>query len=188
MLPRLSSITIVLVVLLLAVACTTQTAAPPASSAGEMGPQGVPGPQGPPGPFGPLGPEGPVGPAGPQGLPGKAYTALGDGLAVKITDVKFAEDGKPIVALKLTDNRGLPVPIDVLDGYGFTIAQIVTDTATNLNRYQNLLVQIVAGQPYTVAGQTKMPVLPSATQAFAENGGTWTDWVTAASPMPLPTL
>ncbi len=62
-----------------------------------------------------------------------------------------------------------------LQGYGFTVAQIVTDQKTGLTKYHSLLVHDVAGVPYSLNGETKQPALKSATEAFAETGGTWVD-------------
>ncbi|MBW7881399.1 MAG: OmcA/MtrC family decaheme c-type cytochrome [Caldilineaceae bacterium] len=176
MLPKWPVIIIVTAAIVLAAACTTEVSEPPpAGPRGEMGPQGVPGPQGPPGPAGPVGPEGPFGPPGPQGPPGKSFVALGDGLVMQITGATFGDDGNPVVSLTMTDARGLPLPAEILEGYGFTIAQVMTDTETNLSRYSSLLVRTVDGEPYTVDEQTTTPALANATQAFADSGGTWQD-------------
>jgi len=100
---------------------------------------------------------------------------LGEGLMVDITGVDFAADGKPVVTLALTDSDGRPLPVEALEGYGFTIAQIVVDEETDLSQYQNLLVHEVEGQPYTVGSENKEPALAIATQAFADSDGEWSD-------------
>ena len=155
-------------------ACATST--PPAEVVGPegpMGPQGVPGPQGPPGPFGPEGPVGPEGPRGAEGPPGMSYAALGTGLTAQITAVNFDDAGQPMVDLTLGDGDGHPLPLAALEGYGFTIAQISVNSDTTLSKYTNLLVRPVAGQPYTVDGETVAPSLAEATQPFADSGGIW---------------
>lgn len=163
-----------LAALLLLAACTSEIAAPgPVGPAGAMGPQGVPGPQGPPGPVGPLGPLGPAGPQGPVGPQGQNFVSLGDGLSVSLESVQIGADNRPRVHLRLADGLGLPLPMEVLEGYGFTIAQVILDEETDLSRYENLLVRVVEGQPYTVDGQEQAPALASAEQAFAESGGDW---------------
>lgn len=155
-------------------ACTT-----PAPSAnvegptGPMGPQGVPGPQGPPGPFGPDGPVGPAGPLGPEGPPGVSYAPLGTGLSAHINAVSFDDNGKPVVELSLGDAEGYALPLAALEGYGFTIAQISENAETGLSQYTNLLMRPVAGQPYTVDGETIAPSLAETMQPFAESGGVW---------------
>jgi OmcA/MtrC family decaheme c-type cytochrome len=167
------------VLAILVAACAGQPGeSGPAGPAGQPGPQGVAGPQGPPGSEGPeggVGAVGPEGPPGPEGLPGTSFVVLGQGLNVDITGVEFPADGNPVVTLTLTDANGRPLPVEVLEGYGFTIAQIVVDEATGLSQYQNLLVGDVEGQPYTVGGETRQPALATATQAFAEGGGDWSD-------------
>lgn len=162
--------------LLILAACATQSTAPgPAGPPGEMGPQGVPGPEGPPGPTGPEGPLGPEGPAGPQGPAGRSYVALGQGLESEILAAKLDEAGRPIITLTLRDERGLALPIDVLDGYGFTIAQIIVDEESNISRYRNLLLRTVEGVAYSDAGGTIPPAIATATQPFADSDGVWTD-------------
>jgi OmcA/MtrC family decaheme c-type cytochrome len=94
---------------------------------------------------------------------------------VAITGVEFGADGKPVVTLTLTDAQGRPLPVEALEGYGFTIAQIVVDETTELSQYLNLLVHEVEGQPYITGDTTQDPVLAKATQALADNGGEWTD-------------
>lgn len=137
------------------------------------GPSGLTGPAG---PQGPAGPGGPAGPPGQTGAPGQSYVALpGPGLIVKITGVEFLSSGKPVIALTITDADGHPQKVAALQGYGFTIAQVVEDSITKLTKYQNLLVHEVKGQPYKVGGVTKQPVLATTTQAFADSGGAWTD-------------
>lgn len=128
---------------------------------------------GPAGPQGPAGPAGPQGPPGNDGAPGSSFAVPGPGLKVEITDVEFPADGKPIVSLTLTDSNGYPVSAEALEGYGFTIAQVVVDETTGLSKYHSLLIREVEGQPYTVGGETKQPALAKATQAFADNGGVW---------------
>jgi len=151
---------------LLAAACTaTPGPAGPAGAAGSQGPQGVPGPQGPPGPQGVAGPAGPA---------GQAFAVPGEGLQAKISSVELTADGKPVVTLSLTDAAGRPLTNKALEGYGFTIAQVVVDQDTGLSKYKNLLVRQVQGQPYTVAGKTVQPALAKATQPFADTGGSWT--------------
>ncbi len=128
---------------------------------------------GPPGAPGQLGPQGVPGPQGPAGKPGEAFAVPGDGLKVTITGVDLPAGGKPVVTLTLSDAAGRPLTNKMLEGYGFTIAQVV-DQATNLTRYQNLLVHPVKGQPYTLGGKSVPPAQASATQPFADSGGTWT--------------
>lgn len=142
--------------------------AAPAAQTGQQGAQGVPGPQGPPGVPGPTGPQGPAGPAG------KNFAVPGAGLKVEISGVELPANGKPVVTLSLSDAAGVPLTNKMLEGYGFTIAQVVENATTKQTRYQNLLVREVTGKPYVVAGKTMQPALAKATQAFAESGGTWT--------------
>lgn len=139
----------------------------PPGPQGPQGPQGVPGPQGPPGLQGSQGPQGPPGPAG------ESFVVPGAGLKVDVTGVEFAADGKPIVTLTLTDDDGRPVPVEALEGYGFTIAQIVVDESTDLSSYHSLLTREVEGEPYTAGSESRSPALATATQAFADSGGTW---------------
>lgn len=160
--------------LLLLAACTSEIAAPgPVGPSGAMGPQGVPGPQGPPGPVGPEGPLGPLGPQGPVGPQGQNFVSLGDGLSVSLESAELDADNRPRVHLRLGDRWGLPLPMEVLEGYGFVLAQIVLDEETDLSRFENLMVREVAGRPYTVDGQERAPALATTTQAFAESGGLW---------------
>lgn len=104
---------------------------------------------------------------------GQNYVSLGNGLSIKLQSVALTDDNRPRVTLHLGDDLGMAVPVEALEGYGFTIAQVVVDTDTALSHYQNLLVRSVPGTAYTVAGQEIAPALASATQAFAESGGTW---------------
>lgn len=158
---------VLLLLIALMAACSGQVGETgPPGPAGEQGPQGVPGPQGPPGP------EGPTGPPGPQG---ESFVVPGAGLRISITGVEFSPDGKPIVSLTLTDDDGRPVPVDALEGYGFTVAQVVVDESSGLSSYQNLLVREVAGEPYTVGEESRSPALAETTQAFADSDGTWSD-------------
>jgi OmcA/MtrC family decaheme c-type cytochrome len=98
---------------------------------------------------------------------------LGTGLTARIDAVNFDDAGKPVVELTLGDADGYPLPLASLEGYGFTIAQISADAVTGLSKYTNLLVRPVAGQPYTVDGETVAPSLAEAVQPFAESGGAW---------------
>jgi OmcA/MtrC family decaheme c-type cytochrome len=133
------------------------------------------GPAGEAGPAGAQGPAGPAGPSGPAGPQGESFVVPGPGLAIEITGVEFTDEGKPVVSLNVSDAAGRPLGVESLEGYAFTIAQIVVDDATNLSKYQNLLTHDVEGAPYTVAGERKRPTLASATQAFSESGGTWSE-------------
>lgn len=157
-------------VVVFAVACAQQSSAGPE---GPAGPSGPPGEEGPPGPEGPVGPQGPAGPQGPQGPAGVAYVPPGPGLTAEITGVEIGDDGKPQVTLSLADGQGRPLAAEDLEGYGFTIAQIVVDEETGITRYQSLLIREVEGAPYTVGGEEYEPALSSATQAYADNGGEW---------------
>ncbi|MGE5530748.1 MAG: OmcA/MtrC family decaheme c-type cytochrome [Bacteroidota bacterium] len=157
---------------LLLAACSIalpQAAAVPAV-AGPQGPQGV---QGVPGPQGPPGPEGAAGPAGPAGPPGASFSAPGAGLQAKITAVQLPDTGKPVITLTLADAVGRPVLPKMLEGYGFTIAQIVVDQTTGATSYQNLLTHDVQGKPYSSGGADVQPVVAKATQPFADSGGAW---------------
>lgn len=174
-------------VLLIFGACSSPPAPPPAVSgpAGEQGPQGVPGPQGPPGVDGPQGvpgpqgpavepgPQGPAGPAGPPGPAGSDSGVSGSGLQAQIMGVELPQDGRPVVTLALSDGAGRPLANTMLEGYGFTIAQVVEDQTTGLTKHQSLLVREVKGRPYSVTGTSVSPALAAATQAFAESGGLW---------------
>jgi OmcA/MtrC family decaheme c-type cytochrome len=151
-----------------------------AACTGAEGPGGPPGPAGPAGPTGPAGPAGPPGPEGLQGAPGPAGASAhqvdnpGPGLQVEIYGVEFSEDGKPRVTLTLTSDNGFPLAPSELEGYGFTIAQVVVDDETELTHMQSLLVQEVEGAPYVVDGEEVEPALATTTQAFADNDGEWT--------------
>lgn len=142
------------------------------------GPDGLAGPPGPIGPAGPAGAAGSPGaagaqgPAGQPGAPGIAFAPPGPGLQVQITGVEFV-NGKPVISLTLTDDVGRPLKAEQLESYGFTIAQIETDEATGLTRYQSLLVREVEGQPFRVGSEAVQPAQASATQAFADSGGEW---------------
>jgi OmcA/MtrC family decaheme c-type cytochrome len=149
--------------------------------AGEPGATGPEGPEGPPGATGPPGPSGPAGPEGPQGPPGTASQAesleftflpIGPGLQAEITDVDLSS-GQPAVTMRLSDGTGIPLTPDDLEGYGFTIAQIVPDEEKEITRYQSLLVREVEGQPFTIGGEIMEPALITATQAFADSDGEW---------------
>ncbi len=131
------------------------------------------GPQGAAGPVGPAGAPGITGPQGPQGQ--APVLPPGPGLKVKIAGVKFPADGKPVVSLTITDAAGTPLKREALEGYGFTVAQVVVDEATGLSKYQSLLIHDVEGKPYTIAGETKQPALAKATQPFADTGGAWAE-------------
>ncbi|MBI5052178.1 MAG: OmcA/MtrC family decaheme c-type cytochrome [Chloroflexi bacterium] len=132
------------------------------------------GPSGSAGPAGPAGVTGVAGAAGPAGPAGKAAINVpGAGLKIKILDAKIPDNGKPVITLSITDADGRPMSNKVLEGYGFTIAQIMTDEATGLTKYQNLLTRDVDGRPYTVGGKTVQPAMAKAKQAFADSGGVW---------------
>ncbi len=156
--------TIVIGVVFLFTGCSAQP-----SPAGATGQPGSAGPVGPPGP---VGPAGPAGAAAPQNA---ALTVPGNGLIAKISQVIIPADNKPVVTLTITDAVGRPVKSKALEGYGFTVAQILTDPATGLSKYHSLLVHDVAGAPYTYKGETKQPALAKASQSYAETGGTWVD-------------
>lgn len=152
-----------------------------ACSQPQAGPEGPPGPEGPVGPAGargPEGPEGPQGPPGPEGPAGVAFIPPGPGLNAEITGVEFGADGKPQVTLTLADDRGQPLAIEDLEGYGFTIAQIVVEEDTEISRYQSLLVRETEGQSFTVDGQEVEPAMATATQAFADSEGQWEEQAT----------
>lgn len=140
---------------------------------GPEGPAGPPGPRGEQGPEGAQGPVGPQGPQGPEGLAGIAVLAPGPGLNAEIMDVGFGADGKPQITVTLADEAGRPLSAEDLEGYGFTIAQIVVDEETGISRYQSMLIREVEGQPYTVDGEEQEPVMSSATQAYADSDGQW---------------
>jgi OmcA/MtrC family decaheme c-type cytochrome len=142
--------------------------------AGPVGPAGLQGSAGPVGPSGSIGPKGSAGPAGKDGLPGTyQVVTLGSGLKIKISKVEFPASGLPILTITLTDGAGNKVPPNLLEGIGFTIAQLSEDRVTGLSKYTNLLVHEVAGQAYLLNGETKQPALAKAMQAYAESGGTW---------------
>jgi OmcA/MtrC family decaheme c-type cytochrome len=166
---RAAGLVIACAAILLLAACNTS--APPAAVAGVMGAPGPQGPQGVPGPQGPPGPHGPPGPAGPPGI---AFALPEEGLKAKVSAVELPESGKPVVEVTLSDAAGRPMPPKMLEGYGFTIAQVVVDEATGVSSYRNLLTRDVAGKPYTLDGADVQPALAKATQPFAESGGTWT--------------
>lgn len=166
----LAIVCLVLMALVLA-ACGQQAAQP--GPQGPEGPQGPPGPEGPAGPEGPEGPAGPQGPEGPQGPPGVAFALPGAGLQATITEVAFSEDGKPQVSLTLTDNAGRALSPQDLEGYGFTIAQIVMDEESGISRYQSLLVRETEGQSFTFAGEQLEPAAATVTQAFSDSEGEW---------------
>lgn len=139
------------------------------------GPQGEMGPPGAQGPAGPQGQPGPEGPAGAEGPPGRSFVAPGQGLIIEITGVEFPDGSNPVVSLALTDADGRPLPPENLEGYGFTLAQIVVDEETDISHYQNLLIREVEGETFTVEGETRQPALAQATQAFADSDGTWAE-------------
>jgi OmcA/MtrC family decaheme c-type cytochrome len=126
------------------------------------------------GPAGPVGSAGPVGPAGSVGPAGQSFVVPGAGLKVKITGAEFPATGKPVVSLTVTDGDGRPLPAKAIEGYGFTIAQIVVDDTTHLSKYQNLLLHQVKGIPYTLNGVVKQPALAQGMQPFGDTGGAWT--------------
>lgn len=146
---------------------------PQAGPEGPEGPEGPPGPEGPQGPQGPEGPSGPEGPQGPQGPPGEAFIPPGPGLNAAITTVEFGANGKPQVTLTLSDNQGQPLTVEDLEGYGFTIAQIVVEEDTEISHYQSLLIREAEGAPFTVDGEEIEPAMATATQAFADSDGQW---------------
>jgi OmcA/MtrC family decaheme c-type cytochrome len=149
--------------LLLLAACGRQT--PPVAQPAERGPAG---------PAGPPGPQGEPGPAGPPGPEGRIVLVHGAGLKVEVAGVEIPPDGKPVVSLSITDEVGVPLSFEALEGYGFTLAQITEDPITGLTSHQSLLLREVEGQPYRAGGETVQPALAKATQAFADSGGTWT--------------
>ena len=140
---------------------------------------GAAGPIGPAGAVGPVGAQGPVGAPGKDGLAGKSMTLPpGPGLIVKITKVELPATGNPKVTVTLTDAAGNLVPSRLLEGAGFTVAQLVEDSPggdTTYTHYSSLLVHSVDGKPYQLNGETKQPALAKTTQAYADSGGTWTD-------------
>lgn len=147
-------------------ACTQQA---------QVGPEGPPGSRGPAGPQGQEGPQGPEGPPGAQGPAGQAIVLAmpGPGLNAEINAVDFSPDGRPQVAISFSDGAGRPLGPDALEGYGFTIAQIVVDEETGISRYQSRLIREVQGQPYTAGGEEHEPALSSAMQAYADSEGQW---------------
>lgn len=98
------------------------------------------------------------------------FVTPGPGLHAEIIDVDLS-DSKPAVTLRLTDNDGRPLTPTDLEGYGFTIAQIVQDEETGISRFRSLLVHEVTGEEFTVAGEIREPALATAVQAYADNGG-----------------
>jgi OmcA/MtrC family decaheme c-type cytochrome len=130
-----------------------------------------------PGPPGPQGAQGEQGPPGPPGPPGQAGAALfpgsGSGLQVSITGAEFPTGGSPVVRVTITDNDGRPLLAEALEGFGFTVAQVLVDSDSQLSRIQSLLLREVEGRPYTFAGETIQPALDKANQAFADTTGTW---------------
>ncbi|MFZ0545758.1 MAG: OmcA/MtrC family decaheme c-type cytochrome, partial [Candidatus Promineifilaceae bacterium] len=139
-------------------------------------------PQGPIGPAGPAGGEGPQGPAGSQGPVGPAGPVsafIGPGLNAEITDVDLSS-GKPAVTVVLTDDGGRSLTPADLEGFGFTIAQVVQEEETGITRYQSLLLHDVEGESFTVGGETVEPALASATQSYADSDGEWAETEGAA--------
>jgi OmcA/MtrC family decaheme c-type cytochrome len=159
--------------LFIIIGCSQPEAAPAVAMIGPVGPAGPAGPAGAAGPAGQAGPQGVAGPAGEAGPPGIVFAPPGPGLRAQITGVTFA-DGKPVIALTLTDDLGRPLKAEQLESHAFTIAQIEADEATGLTRYQSLLVREVEGRPFRVGADTVQPAQASATQAFADSGGQWT--------------
>ncbi len=148
-----------------------------AGPAGPEGPAGPAGSAGQPGPQGEQGEEGPAGAAGAAGETGPAgalFAMPGAGLNAEITAVDF-RDGKPVVTVTMADSNGIPLSPERLEGWGFTIAQIVVDEETDLSNYRNLIVADVEGAPFTVGGETREPALASATQARADGDGEWAE-------------
>lgn len=141
------------------------------------------------GPAGPAGAQGPAGETGPQGA---AYVPPGPGLMVEITGAEFPAEGNPVVTVNITDPDGIALTAEGLEGFGFTVAQIVVDSETGLSKYQSLLLREVEGKPYTMGGESKQPALAKASQPFADNGGTWVPEgdgkysYTFANPLSLP--
>jgi len=168
---RLAGLAILCLFLIAAllVACAGQS-----DQAGPPGPPGPAGEAGPVGPAGPAGPEGPPGPPGPEGPPGTGFFVVGPGLNATITEVDLSSN-QPAVTVMLTDDAGRPLTPGDLEGYGFTIAQIVQDEETEITRYQSLLVREVEGEPFTIGGETIQPAMASATQAYADSDGEWTE-------------
>ena len=62
-----------------------------------------------------------------------------------------------IPCLDVKDGRGLPIPVELLDRYGFTLAQLTVDETTGLSHARNLYVQPVDGKPYVVDGIEQAP-------------------------------
>lgn len=156
-------------------ACAQEAQVAPQPEQGPVGPAGPAGEQGPPGPEGPAGSEGPAGPQGPPGPAGVAFLPPAPGLETEITGVEFGADGKPQVTLNLADGSGRPLTVEALEGYGFTIAQIVVDEETGISRYQSLLVREAEGAPFTAGGEEQEPAMATATQAFADSDGEWVE-------------
>ena len=138
------------------------------------GPPGQSGPAGPQGASGPQGQSGPPGATGEPGPAGQSFAIPGEGLVAEISSVEFSDDGKPIVTLRMTDAEGRPQTPETLEGYGFTIAQILVDESTGLSKYHNLLVREVEGAEYTVGSETFQPAVAKASQPFADTEGIWT--------------
>jgi OmcA/MtrC family decaheme c-type cytochrome len=153
--------------MLLLAACSGRSGSLPEVIAGPPGLEGV---QGPPGLAGPAGPPGPPGPAGVSYSPGP-----GEGLQARIIGAEFPSGGNPVVRVAITDNNGRPLQADSLEGFGFTVAQVVVDDETELSKVQSLLLREVEGQPYSFEGERRQPVLTKATQAYADTTGSWED-------------
>ncbi len=140
--------------------------------AGPAGPVGAEGAIGPQGVQGERGETGPEGPEGDQGPPGSIYIAPGPGLKAEIQGVDLVE-GKPVVTISMLDGNGLPLTPELVEGWGFMIAQIVVDEETGISNYQNLIIADVAGEPFILNGETVDPALETATQPQADRDGTW---------------
>jgi OmcA/MtrC family decaheme c-type cytochrome len=151
--------------LLLLAACSGRSGTLPDVVAGPPGAPGAPGPQG---PAGPAGPQGPSGAAGVSLTPG-----TGSGLRAEITGAEFPSGENPVITVTFTDNDGRPLSADSLEGFGFTLAQVVRDGETGLSKVQSLLLREVEGQPYTFDGERRQPTLEKATQAYADTTGEW---------------
>jgi OmcA/MtrC family decaheme c-type cytochrome len=149
---------IIMGTLLLLAACSGRTTSPP---------EVIPGP---PGLDGAQGPPGPPGPAGVSFSP-----EAGAGLIVRITGAEFPNGGNPVIRVEITDNNRIPLPADSLEGFGFTVAQVLVDESNGLSKVQSLLIREVEGQPYIFGSERRQPVLVSATQAFADTTGIWMD-------------
>ncbi len=171
----ISLLVFVLIILALAgAACTAAPAAPaPAGPPGPIGPSGLAGAPG------PAGPPGPPGPTGVPGAPGKSAALAGPGLKLDISKVEIGSDNKPVVTFKMTDATGNPLKVSDLDANSlrFTMAKIVSDTASGLTHYENYFVQDVKGAPYIYKGQTMQPAQQSMSQVIAagDTGGKLTE-------------